>query len=115
MAKKRPAPEQVPPNPKRTKASKASAASKRATASASKVSELPSSSPVKSLTEPSSASDHLNPIVTFLREHLPAEKVQAVLGSEPLERLNQVTDSAVSVRFYSPSRYLFSFLDKFCN
>ena len=100
MAKKRAAPDQVPPNPKRTKASKTSAAGKRATPSSSKVSERPNSSPGKSLVEPSSASDHLTPIVSFLHEHLPAEKVQAVLDSEPLERLTQVTDSVVSVCFY---------------
>ena len=111
MAKKKTAPELIPPNPKCVKASKASAGSKRAALAASKVSEPPSSSPGKSLAEPSSASDPLAPVVTFLHERFPAEKAQVVLGSEPLERLNQATDSVVSVRFYSLSRYLFPFLD----
>ena len=98
MAKKRAAPDQVPPNPKRTKASKASSSGKRAAPSTSKGSDHPISSPGKSLIE--TPSDYLTPIVSFLHERLPAEKVQAVLGSEPLERLTQVTDSVVSVRYY---------------
>ena len=110
MAKKKSAPELIPPNPKRAKASKASAAGKRAASSISKVSEPLSSSPVKSLAEPSSASDPLAPVVTFLRERFPAEKVQEVLRFEPLERLNQATDSAISVSFYLSSRHLFPFL-----
>lgn len=109
MAKKKSAPEQIPPNPKRLKASKASTAGKRVSSSIAKVSEPLSSSPVKSLAEPSSASDPLAPVVTFLRERFPAEKVQEVLRLEPLERLNQATDSAISVSFDLSSRHLFPF------
>lgn len=109
MAKKKSAPELIPPNPKRVKASKASTAGKRASSSISKVSEPLSSSPVKGLAEPSSASDPLAPVVSFFRERFPAEKAQEVLRLEPLERLNQATDLAISVSFDSSSRYLFSF------